>query len=81
MQILITTNAAKLAEVQELLRDVPNGLARALAGAVNDTAKHVKSKISSDIRERIKLYRRPSAAADIVDLVLGDERLARERAS
>jgi hypothetical protein len=34
-----------------------------------------------DIRERIKLYRRPSAAPDIVGLVLGDERLARERAS
>jgi processive 1,2-diacylglycerol beta-glucosyltransferase len=34
-----------------------------------------------DIRERIGLYRRPRAAQDIVGLVLGDQRLARERAS
>jgi processive 1,2-diacylglycerol beta-glucosyltransferase len=34
-----------------------------------------------DIRERIRLYRRPRAAEDIVGLVLGDQRQARERAS
>jgi len=34
-----------------------------------------------DIRGRIGLYRRPRAAQDIVGIVLGDQRLARERAS
>jgi hypothetical protein len=34
-----------------------------------------------DIRERIAIYRRPRAAQDIVELVLDDEKLARERAS
>ena len=33
------------------------------------------------IRDRIRLYRRVHAAAEIVGLVLGDGRLARERAS
>jgi hypothetical protein len=33
------------------------------------------------IRDRIRLYRRVRAAEEIVDLVLGDRKLARERAS
>ena len=51
---------------------------------LTQTVAELRSSVtetSRDIRERIKLYRRPSAAADIVELVLGDERLARERAS
>lgn len=50
-------------------------LQRVIAAALRD------SGLLRDIRERIRLYRRPRAAEDIVGLVLGDERLARERAS
>jgi processive 1,2-diacylglycerol beta-glucosyltransferase len=50
-------------------------LQRVIAAALRDPV------LLRDIRERIKLYRRPSAAPAIVDLVLGDEKLARERAS
>ena len=50
-------------------------LQRVIAAALRD------SVLLRDIRERIGLYRRPRAAQDIVGLVLGDQRLARERAS
>ena len=50
-------------------------LQRVIAAALRDPV------LLRDIRERIGLYRRPRAAQDIVGLVLGDERLARERAS
>ncbi|HEV2056994.1 MAG TPA: glycosyltransferase [Methylomirabilota bacterium] len=50
-------------------------LQRVIAAALRDPV------LLRDIRERIGLYRRPRAAQDIVGLVLGDQRLARERAS
>jgi processive 1,2-diacylglycerol beta-glucosyltransferase len=50
-------------------------LQRVIAAALRDPV------LLRDIRERIRLYRRPRAAQDIVGLVLGDQRLARERAS
>jgi processive 1,2-diacylglycerol beta-glucosyltransferase len=50
-------------------------LQRVIAAALRDPV------LLRDIRERIVLYRRPRAAQDIVGLVLGDQRLARERAS
>ena len=50
-------------------------LQRVIAAALRD------SVLLRHIRERIGLYRRPRAAQDIVGLVLGDQRLARERAS
>lgn len=50
-------------------------LQRVIAAALRDPV------LLSDIRERIGLYRRPRAAQDIVGLVLGDQRLAREHAS
>jgi processive 1,2-diacylglycerol beta-glucosyltransferase len=50
-------------------------LQRVIAAALRDPV------LLRDIRERIGIYRRPRAAQDIVGLVLGDQRLARERAS
>ena len=50
-------------------------LQRVIAAALRDPV------LLRDIRERIGLYRRPCAAQDIVGLVLGEQRLARERAS
>jgi processive 1,2-diacylglycerol beta-glucosyltransferase len=50
-------------------------LQRVIAAALRDPV------LLRDIRERIGLYRRPRAAQDIVGLVLGDQKLARERAS
>ena len=50
-------------------------LQRVIAAALRDPV------LLRDIRERITIYRRPRAAQDIVELVLGDEKLARERAS
>jgi processive 1,2-diacylglycerol beta-glucosyltransferase len=50
-------------------------LQRVIAAALRDPV------LLRDIRERIGLYRRPHAAQDIVGLVLGDQGLARERAS
>ena len=50
-------------------------LRRVIAAALRDPV------LLRDIRERIRLYRRPCAAQDIVGLVLGDQRVARERAS
>jgi processive 1,2-diacylglycerol beta-glucosyltransferase len=50
-------------------------LQRVIAAALRDPV------LLRDIRERIAIYRRPRAAQDIVELVLGDEKLARERAS
>jgi processive 1,2-diacylglycerol beta-glucosyltransferase len=50
-------------------------LQRVIAAALRDPV------LLRDIRERIGLYRRPRAAQDIVGLVLGEQRLARERAS
>ncbi len=50
-------------------------LQRVIAAALRDPV------LLRDIRERIGLYRRPRAAQDIVGLVLGDQRLARERVS
>ena len=50
-------------------------LQRVIAAALRDPV------LLRDMRERIGIYRRPCAAQDIVGLVLGDQRLARERAS
>jgi len=50
-------------------------LQRVIAAALRDPV------LLRDIRERIGLYRRPCAAQDIVGLVLGEQRLARARAS
>jgi processive 1,2-diacylglycerol beta-glucosyltransferase len=50
-------------------------LQRVIAAALRDPV------LLRDIRQRIGLYRRPRAAQDIVGLVLGDQKLARERAS
>jgi processive 1,2-diacylglycerol beta-glucosyltransferase len=50
-------------------------LQRVIAAALRDPV------LLRDIRERIGLYRRPCAAQDIVGIVLGDQKLARERAS
>ena len=50
-------------------------LQRVIAAALRDPG------LLKSIRDRIRLYGRAHAARDIVELVLGDERLARERAS
>ena len=50
-------------------------LQRVIAAALRDPG------LLKSIRDRIRLYGRAHAARDIVDLVLGDARLARERAS
>jgi len=50
-------------------------LQRVIAAALRDPG------LLKSIRDRIRLYRRARAAEEIVDLVLGDRRLARERAS
>jgi processive 1,2-diacylglycerol beta-glucosyltransferase len=50
-------------------------LQRVIAAALRDPG------LLKSIRDRIRLYRRVRAAEEIVDLVLGDRRLARERAS
>ena len=58
MIITIKVDEAKLAEVQGLLAHVRGGMGKALAGAVNDTAKVVKTEISSDIRERVNIKKK-----------------------
>jgi processive 1,2-diacylglycerol beta-glucosyltransferase len=50
-------------------------LQRVIAAALRDPG------LLKSIRDRIRLYRRVHAAEEIVGLVLGDGRLARERAS
>jgi len=50
-------------------------LQRVIVAALRDPG------LLKSIRDRIRLYRRVHAAEEIVGLVLGDGRLARERAS
>ena len=58
MQLDIKVNDAQLREVTEALRDVPKGLQKALAGAVNDTVRSTVTFISTKIRDRINIKKK-----------------------
>lgn len=53
--IRITIDPAQLAAVKQKLLDHPKQLLKAVAGAINDTAKHEKVNISKLIRDRVNL--------------------------
>lgn len=53
--ISITIDPASLNNVREKLRKSPELLNKAISGALNDTAKHERTFISSGIRERVNI--------------------------
>ncbi len=56
--IKITVNQSRLGRVKESLRKHPQKLKRAVAGAINDTAKHERSNISAMIREKVNIKKK-----------------------
>jgi hypothetical protein len=56
--IKITVNQSRLGKVKESLRKKPAALKRAVAGAINDTAKHERAFISSQIREKVNIKKK-----------------------
>lgn len=56
--LTITVDPASLNRVKETLRRKPELLKKQVAGALNDTAKHAKSEVSSLIRERVNIKKK-----------------------
>ncbi len=56
--LTVSLDQSKLAALQRRLRGIKNGVAKTLAGAANDTAKHTRTSISRSIRDRIKIKKR-----------------------
>jgi hypothetical protein len=56
--VRISIDPASIARVKETLRRKPELLAKQVAGALNDTAKHEKSNISKLIREKVNIQKR-----------------------
>lgn len=48
----------QLAEVTELLKEIKNGVPKALSGAINDTAARQRTRISADIRGKVNIKKR-----------------------
>lgn len=58
MDIRIEVDTASLTETKRELRDNIDKLRKAISGAVNDTAKHEKSFISTQIRDRVNIKKK-----------------------
>lgn len=57
-QISIEFSQSQLNSVADRLKGIPSGVGKALAGAVNDTAKQCKTRISSGIRDKVNLKKK-----------------------
>lgn len=58
VQVSIEVDKRKLREVERLLSGIKRGLPKAMAGAVNDTAKKTKTDISTEIRRKVAIKKR-----------------------
>lgn len=58
MKISIQVDMASMAEAKQELRDDIDKLRKVISGAVNDTAKHEKSFMSQQIRDKVNLKKK-----------------------
>jgi hypothetical protein len=56
--VRVTVDPASLSRVKDALRRKPDMLLKQIAGALNDTAKHEKTNISTLIREKVNIQKR-----------------------
>lgn len=54
----ITVDAAQLAEIEHLLRNVKQGAPTVMAGAINRTLDQTKTFVSTEIRRKVKMPKR-----------------------
>jgi len=56
--VSISIDAGKLARAERKLRDIKGGIDKAIVRAVNETAKEVKTEMSSRIRDEVNIKKR-----------------------
>ncbi len=54
----IEFNPAQIAAIQAKLQDIKSGVPKVLAGAINDTADQIRTRISTKIRDKINIKKK-----------------------
>lgn len=56
--VAINIRTEKLEELKKALAGIKNGVPKAIASAINDTTKTMKTRVSRDVRERVNIKKR-----------------------